>query len=309
MKLQHLEYVIAIAQEGSITAAAKRLFQAQPNISIALKELESSIGTQIFWRTPNGMVLTPEGEEFLARAKKIVEDMHSLEADYSNRNSDSMKLRITAAHSTYVSSAVGIWINMVGHEREKIDVRMNEFNTNRVVEDISSGKADIGIMRIPVSQYEFYEEQLSSRKLSYHKAVEFNMQLLMRKDHPLAVYDDVPYDELHNYVEIIHGDDELNVFGRTYINPDHQENDEHKCVHVFDRGSKTALMNTIDGAYMWIAPIPKEASLGNLVVKKCSYASVKLIDLVICKKNLENNPYVKEFRDFLMDFTKKMFPD
>ena len=41
MKLQQLEYVIAIAQAGSITAAAKNLYQAQPNISIALKELES----------------------------------------------------------------------------------------------------------------------------------------------------------------------------------------------------------------------------------------------------------------------------
>ena len=77
MKLQQLEYVIAIAQEGSITAAAKKLYQAQPNISIALKELESEIGTQIFWRTPNGMVLTPEGEDFLVRAKEIVESMHS----------------------------------------------------------------------------------------------------------------------------------------------------------------------------------------------------------------------------------------
>ena len=85
MKLQQLEYVIAIAQEGSITAAAKKLYQAQPNISIALKELESEIGTQIFWRTPNGMVLTPEGEDFLVRAKEIVESMHSLESDYSHR--------------------------------------------------------------------------------------------------------------------------------------------------------------------------------------------------------------------------------
>ena len=70
MKLQHLEYVIAIAQAGSITGAAKKLYQAQPNISIALKELEAQLGIQIFWRTPNGMILTPEGEEFFLRAKK-----------------------------------------------------------------------------------------------------------------------------------------------------------------------------------------------------------------------------------------------
>ena len=108
MKLQQLEYVIAIAQEGSITAAAKKLYQAQPNISIALKELESEIGMQIFWRTPNGMVLTPEGEDFLLRAKEIVESMHSLEADYSNRSDDTVSLRIESTLSTYVAPAVGI---------------------------------------------------------------------------------------------------------------------------------------------------------------------------------------------------------
>ena len=61
MKIQQLEYVIAIAQEGSITRAAKQLFQAQPNISIALKELEAALGIPLFNRTPNRRVLTPQG--------------------------------------------------------------------------------------------------------------------------------------------------------------------------------------------------------------------------------------------------------
>ena len=100
MKIQQLEYIIAIAQAGSITAAAKNLYQAQPNISIALKDLESEIGMQIFWRTPNGMVLTPEGESFLMRAKDIVESMHNLESDYTNRTDNSITLKIASARSS-----------------------------------------------------------------------------------------------------------------------------------------------------------------------------------------------------------------
>ena len=91
MKIQQLEYVIAVAREGSITKAAKKLYQAQPNISIALKELETSLGIQIFNRSPNGMILTPEGEEFLARAQTIVDEMQSLERDYAQVPENELK--------------------------------------------------------------------------------------------------------------------------------------------------------------------------------------------------------------------------
>jgi Transcriptional regulator len=137
MKLQQLEYVIAIAQEGSITAAAKKLYQAQPNISIALKELESEIGTQIFWRTPNGMVLTPEGEDFLVRAKEIVESMHSLESDYSHRADDTIALRIEANISTYMAAAVGVWVNSLD-PADKLNIHLIEIPSNKVIDDVSS---------------------------------------------------------------------------------------------------------------------------------------------------------------------------
>ena len=107
MKIQHLEYVLAIAQEGSITKAAKKLYQAQPNISIALKELEESLGIQIFQRTQSGMITTPEGEEFIDRAKNIVEEFHSLEAMYSRKESDVSQISISATKSPYVAAAMG----------------------------------------------------------------------------------------------------------------------------------------------------------------------------------------------------------
>ena len=107
MKIQQLEYVIAVAREGSITKAAKKLYQAQPNISIALKELEASLGIQIFNRSPNGMILTPEGEEFLARAQTIVDEMQSLERDYAQTPDNELKLKVAAARSTYATTAMG----------------------------------------------------------------------------------------------------------------------------------------------------------------------------------------------------------
>ena len=305
MKLQQLEYVIAIAQEGSITAAAKKLYQAQPNISIALKDLEAEIGTPIFWRTPNGMVLTPEGEEFLVRAKETVESMHSLESAYSRRADDSINLKISSVVSTYVSPALGLWINSLDPS-EKLSVHMTESVTNKVIEDVSSGRADIGVIRIASNQLDIYADQLNNRKLSYRPLMEFTMQLLMRADHPLAKYDDVPFEELKNYIEIVHGDDEMNIFGRSFINADFSEEPNSKRIFATDRGSKTGLISTLDNAYMWVTPVPQQAyPPENVVIKKCSYANTLMSDLVICKKTNENNRLTKDFIEHLADFTEQ----
>ena len=52
----------------------------QPNLSKAIKELESSIGTTIFKRTSKGVLPTPRGAEFLAMAKKILSQIEHMEA-------------------------------------------------------------------------------------------------------------------------------------------------------------------------------------------------------------------------------------
>ncbi len=307
MKLQQLEYVITIAQEGSITAAAKKLYQAQPNISIALKELESEIGMQIFWRTPNGMVLTPEGEEFLVRAKEIVESMHNLESDYAKKDNDGVMIKIAAPRSPYLAAAVGLWINTLS-DKERLSIHLLETHPHRVVEETSSGKADIGVMRIPASQAAVFASQLESRKLICRTLTEFSMKLLMRADHPLAKYNDVPFEELRKYTEIVHGDDELNTFGRNCINPDYDTDTNRKLVYVYDRGSKMSLINTINGAYMWVSPMPKQALVDDgAVIRDCSFAKVRMRDMLVCKKNSENNRLIKDCMDFITVFTAKVF--
>ena len=60
MNLQQLKYVLAIYKEGSITKASHALFCAQPNVSSALKSLESELHIRIFDRTLNGVELTPQ---------------------------------------------------------------------------------------------------------------------------------------------------------------------------------------------------------------------------------------------------------
>lgn len=80
MNLLHLKYAVVIAETNSMTKAADLLFTAQPNLSRAIKELESTLGITVFRRTSKGIFPTPQGEEFLGYARKILAQVDAVEA-------------------------------------------------------------------------------------------------------------------------------------------------------------------------------------------------------------------------------------
>lgn len=307
MKLQQLEYVIAIAQAGSITAAAKKLYQAQPNISIALKELESEINMQIFWRTPNGMVLTPEGESFLLRAKDIVESMHSLEAEYTNRPDEGVSLKLVTAISSCVAVALTKWTEQIPPE-ERVRITLKETGTNSVIDDVCSGKADIGIFRVPENQLETYIEQIGNRRLSCSVLAYFKMILLMNKDHPLAGCENITFGDLAEYTEITNGDDEMDLFGRTFVNPEYDSNNQRKRIRVSEMGSRMIFLDTIKEAYMWASPVFSSITKydSQLIGKQCGEASAKVFDLMVCKKSNESNRVIQDFMSHFTDFINQL---
>ena len=307
MKIQQLEYVIAVAREGSITKAAKKLYQAQPNISIALKELETSLGIQIFNRSPNGMILTPEGEDFLARAQTIVDEMQSLERDYAKTPENELKLKVASARSGYAVTAIGRLISTYYDKTEKIDVHVMETSTSKVMEDICAGKHDVGFIRIPSTYAEMIESRLKARNLVGKTVMEFPLQIVMRDTHPLAKYDDIPYELLSEYPEIIHGDDEAELVRRASINQDYNEKRSAKRIFVYDRGTQISMLKTVKNAYMWVAPMPQATlKFNQLVLKKCSYANNLNRDMIIYRKASENNSIIIDCLKTVYEYADKI---
>ena len=73
MTLQQLKYALTIADCGSMNEAAKTLFLSQPSLSETIRELETEIGFELFVRSNRGILVTPEGEEFLGYARQVTE--------------------------------------------------------------------------------------------------------------------------------------------------------------------------------------------------------------------------------------------
>src|SRR3569832_828472 len=76
--LRQLEYVVAIADESSFGAAAQQCHVSQPGLSAQVAEGERLIGVRIFERDRRGVIVTPAGEEIVAKARALLHDSREI---------------------------------------------------------------------------------------------------------------------------------------------------------------------------------------------------------------------------------------
>ena len=114
MNITELRYIIEIAQCGSVSAASKRLYVAQPNISKAIRSLEEEYQIQLFVRTARGMVPTREGQQFIAQARRVIQEIEGLNRKFpGNKKGTDVEMKISIPRASYASYAFGKYVEQV----------------------------------------------------------------------------------------------------------------------------------------------------------------------------------------------------
>ena len=143
MTLQQLHQVITIAESRSMNEASRKLFVSQPNLSAVVRELEEETGITIFIRSNRGIVLTPEGEEFIGYAKQVVEQYHLLESRYIS-SASKKKFSVSMQHYTF---AVKAFVEMVKEfGMDDYAFAIHETKTGTVIEHVKDFISEIGIL-------------------------------------------------------------------------------------------------------------------------------------------------------------------
>lgn len=156
MEIRLLRSFLAIAEEGSITAASTRLHITQPALSRQLAQLESELGCKLFVRDKRRITLTEDGMLLMRRAKEILSLVALTESEMASRDAS---MEGTISIGTGELSSMRTLASMIAGFREMHpNVRFNLLTgvADQVAERIEAGLLDMGLFLEPVNK-EFYD--------------------------------------------------------------------------------------------------------------------------------------------------------
>ena len=145
MNILHMKYAVEVARLGSLNKAAETLMIAQPNISRSIKELEADLGITIFQRSAKGMVLTPDGEEFMDYARDILHRIDKIEQSYRDGSHKKRKFSISVPRACYISAAMAEFSKHIGDT--PVEIYYKETNSKKTIKKLLENEYKLGIIR------------------------------------------------------------------------------------------------------------------------------------------------------------------
>ena len=261
MTLQQLKYVTTIANIGSISEAAKRLFVSQPSLTKAIKELEKEMGITIFDRTNKGITVSKEGERFLGYARQVLEQAALLEEQYKSQSGGKKQFSVSTQHYSF---AVNAFVELLkGAGIDQYDVSLRETQTYEIIDDVAHMKSEIGLLYYNDFNRPVLEKLIHTNELTFTELFTAHPHIFIGKTHPLAHQEVVSMDELEEYpyISFEQGDHNSFYFSEeifsTVVRPKH--------IRVRDRASLFSLLLGLDGYTVSSGVIDKEVNGENII--------------------------------------------
>ncbi|WMC93282.1 LysR family transcriptional regulator [Kineothrix sp. MB12-C1] len=197
MTLQQLRYAICIANQKSMNKAAAELFITQPSLSSTIRDLEEEIGLQIFLRSNRGIVITPEGEEFLGYARQMIEQYRQMEERFIHRKKFKKKFSVSMQHYTFAVQAFVEMAKEFGMDDYEFAVR--ETQTYEVIENVRNQKSELGILYINDFNSKALTKIFHDQELEFIDLFQCGIYVFLWQGNPLAQKECINFEDLKDY--------------------------------------------------------------------------------------------------------------
>lgn len=283
MELRHLRYFMAVAEAGSLTAAAeRRLHTSQPSLSRQIRDLEDQVGVELLSRGARGVELTAAGRAFIDHARlALIQVDAAVEA--ARRAAQPAKRKfalgfLTGMEMTWLPEAMHI----LRAELSTVDVTVSSDYSPDLAEGLERGSLDVAFLR---ADPDF--------DLTYQVVGQEPLVVLMPSDHPLTTFDAIhpqqlvglPFIAMVNKAKVLRGViDEYLARSGVQISPT-QGADNPAMV--------MSLVASMRG--MTLIPAYVENLMPWSVVSRPLAGDVPTIDLAVGYKKTNNSPVLKLF--------------
>ena len=177
MEIRVLRYFLAVAREGSITAAANYLHLTQPTLSRQLKDLEEELGQTLLIRKSHRVTLTPEGMLLRKRAEEIIAMVDKTQSEFVSLGNTVSGDVYIGGGETRVMGEIAAVIRDIQEAFPAIHFHLYSGNAEDVTERLDKGLLDFGVLIQPADLSRYQSLQLKGKD---------QWGVLMPKDSPLA---------------------------------------------------------------------------------------------------------------------------
>ncbi len=283
MNILHMRYAVEVAKAGSLNKAAQTLLIAQPNLSRSIKELESELGITIFDRSTKGMMLTPEGEEFVGYAQSILKQIEQLENMYKDTSVPKQRFSISVPRACYISEAFAQFSRQLSSQSAELFYK--ETNSQRTIRNLLEHDFRLGIIRYAQNYDQYFRAMLDEKELNYEMICEFTYQLIMNCEHPLAERDEITFEDLRPYIEIAHADPYVPSLPLSKVVKEELPDNIDRRIFIYERASQFDLLSENPQTFMWVSPVPQKLlDRYGLVQRKCAENRKTYRDVLIYRR-------------------------
>ncbi|WP_346839935.1 transcriptional regulator CynR [Microbulbifer sp. SAOS-129_SWC] len=176
MLARHIQYFLAVAEHLSFTRAAAALHVSQPALSQQVRQLEESLGAQLFDRSGRTTRLTDVGEVYLRYARRAAQELQEAKRaihDVSDLSRGSLRVAVTPTFTTYL---VGPLVEAFHGRYPSITMDVRELSQERMEELLLADLLDVGIAF----------EDVQAQDIEASPLLVETLALVVNNRHPLA---------------------------------------------------------------------------------------------------------------------------
>ena len=282
MTLQQLKYVITVANTGTITEAANRLFISQPSLTNAIHELEKEMNITIFNRTNKGISISKEGEDFLGYARQVLEQAAILEDKYKGGSGGKKQFCVSTQHYSF---AVNAFVDLIKeYGQDEYDFSLRETQTYEIIEDVARMRSEIGILFLNDFNETVLGTILKSHELEFHPLFVARPHVFISRKHPLAGNAVITNEELEQYPYLSFEQGEHNSF---YFSEEiFSVVERKKNIRVRDRATLFNLLIGLNGYTVCSGVIDKKLNGKDIIAVPLADESQMRVGYITHKKGM-----------------------
>jgi molybdate transport repressor ModE-like protein len=160
LDLTYLRYFRAIAQCGSMSAAARMLNVSQPTVTVAVKNLEESLKTTLLLRNRNGVTLTKTGEELVRRAEEVFDVLEQAEQAIQGLETEEAGRFVIGCHESLGAYFLPEFMMQLLEDAPRIEVSLWNGTSAAVEDAVIGGQVDFGLVVNPRAHPDFVVAEL-----------------------------------------------------------------------------------------------------------------------------------------------------